>query len=206
MAFITWLNKIDGSDAGDPQKNVNAADMNQIKTAVNTNASDLDTAESILSSHVSNTTNPHAVTKAQVGLSNVDNTTDVGKPVSTAQQTALDLKANLASPTFTGNPAAPTQIAFDNSTKLSTTAYVDGAVVAAIIAFIGRIVTGELPTGTINGSNLVFTIANADPIRVAVYADGLRINPSSGYSVSGTTLTMVIPPDNSLRVDYIKAS
>jgi len=35
-------------------------------------------------------------------VSNVDNTTDAGKPVSTAQQTALNLKANLVSPTFTG--------------------------------------------------------------------------------------------------------
>lgn len=41
-------------------------------------------------------------TKAQVGLGNVDNTSDVNKPVSTAQQTALNLKANIASPTFTG--------------------------------------------------------------------------------------------------------
>lgn len=40
--------------------------------------------------------------KASVGLGNVDNTTDVNKPVSTAQQTALDLKAPLASPSFTG--------------------------------------------------------------------------------------------------------
>ncbi len=40
--------------------------------------------------------------KADVGLSNVDNTSDANKPVSTAQQTALNLKANLASPTFTG--------------------------------------------------------------------------------------------------------
>jgi hypothetical protein len=45
--------------------------------------------------------------KAAVGLSNVDNTSDVNKPVSTAQQTALDLKANsadipiLASGTYT---------------------------------------------------------------------------------------------------------
>lgn len=38
MAIITWLDKIDGLDLGDPQKNVNAEDMNQIKTAVNTNA------------------------------------------------------------------------------------------------------------------------------------------------------------------------
>jgi len=42
------------------------------------------------------------LTKTDVGLSNVDNTSDANKPVSTATQTALDLKANLASPTFTG--------------------------------------------------------------------------------------------------------
>lgn len=40
--------------------------------------------------------------KVDVNLSNVDNTADSAKPVSTAQQTALNLKANLASPTFTG--------------------------------------------------------------------------------------------------------
>lgn len=37
-----------------------------------------------------------AVTKANVGLSNVDNTADSAKPVSTLQQTALNLKANVA--------------------------------------------------------------------------------------------------------------
>ena len=42
------------------------------------------------------------VTKAMVGLGNVDNTTDAGKPVSTATQAALDLKADLAGPTLTG--------------------------------------------------------------------------------------------------------
>lgn len=45
-----------------------------------------------LSEHISNTKNPHNVTKEQVGLGNVDNTSDVDKPVSTAQQAALDLK------------------------------------------------------------------------------------------------------------------
>ncbi|QED11527.1 hydrolase [Arthrobacter phage Qui] len=44
---------------------------------------------------------------AAVGLANVNNTADSAKPVSTAQQTALDLKANLASPTFTGTPTLP---------------------------------------------------------------------------------------------------
>jgi hypothetical protein len=40
--------------------------------------------------------------KASVGLGNVDNTSDANKPVSSATQTALNAKANLASPTFTG--------------------------------------------------------------------------------------------------------
>lgn len=42
------------------------------------------------------------LTKTMVGLSNVDNTTDLLKPISTATQSALNLKANIASPTFTG--------------------------------------------------------------------------------------------------------
>lgn len=42
-----------------------------------------------LISHIGNKTNPHAVTKSQVGLGNVDNTSDANKPVSTAQNTAI---------------------------------------------------------------------------------------------------------------------
>jgi hypothetical protein len=42
------------------------------------------------------------ITKAMVGLTSVDDTSDAGKPVSSAGQTALDLKADIASPTFTG--------------------------------------------------------------------------------------------------------
>lgn len=44
--------------------------------------------------HTSNTSNPHSVTKAQVGLPNVDNTSDSSKPISTATATALATKAN----------------------------------------------------------------------------------------------------------------
>lgn len=47
--------------------------------------------------------------KADVGLSNVDNTADSAKPVSTAQQTALNAKAPLASPAFTGTPTGITK-------------------------------------------------------------------------------------------------
>lgn len=45
-------------------------------------------------SHIGNKANPHEVTKAQVGLGNVNNTSDADKPVSTAQATAIaDAKA-----------------------------------------------------------------------------------------------------------------
>lgn len=42
--------------------------------------------------HLADHNNPHAVTKAQVGLGNVNNTSDANKPVSTATQSALDGK------------------------------------------------------------------------------------------------------------------
>lgn len=51
-------------------------------------------ADSNIQSHISSTSNPHSVTATQIGLSNVDNTSDVNKPVSSATQTALNLKAD----------------------------------------------------------------------------------------------------------------
>jgi hypothetical protein len=68
-----------------------------------------------------------AQVKTDLAIDLVNNTSDASKPVSTATQTALDLKANLSSPALTDFPTAPTQTAGDNSTKLATTAYVDEA-------------------------------------------------------------------------------
>ena len=52
-------------------------------------------AQGDTSGHAARTDNPHSVTKTQVGLGNVDNTSDADKPISTATQTALDKKADL---------------------------------------------------------------------------------------------------------------
>ena len=49
------------------------------------------------------------ITKTDIDLGNVDNTSDIEKPISTATQTALNLKAPLASPTFTGTPTGITK-------------------------------------------------------------------------------------------------
>ena len=67
-----------------------------------------------------------------VGLTNVDDTSDADKPVSTATQTALDLKATIASPILTGVPAAPTAAAATSTTQIATTAFVGDAVSTAV--------------------------------------------------------------------------
>lgn len=57
-----------------------------------TNAAGIAAVQSNLSTHEADTNNPHSVTKTQVGLDSVDNTSDADKPISTATQTALDAK------------------------------------------------------------------------------------------------------------------
>ena len=52
--------------------------------------SNVDNVKQAPYTHVSDKANPHGVTKAQVGLGNVDNTSDSNKPVSTAQQAAIN--------------------------------------------------------------------------------------------------------------------
>ena len=72
--------------------------------------------------------------KTSLGLGNVDNTTDLLKPISTATQTALNLKSPLASPTFTGTPLATTAAAGTNTTQIATTAFVTSALNASVPA------------------------------------------------------------------------
>lgn len=49
-----------------------------------------------IQAHIASTSNPHSTNKTQVGLSNVDNTSDANKPISSAMQTALNLKESTA--------------------------------------------------------------------------------------------------------------
>lgn len=56
--------------------------------------SDIDAVQTNLETHINNKYNPHEVNKAQVGLGNVDNTSDANKPISTATQNALNSKFN----------------------------------------------------------------------------------------------------------------
>lgn len=100
--------------------------------------------------------------KSDVGLDQVDNTSDAAKPVSTAQQTALDTKAPLASPTFTGAPKAPTPLDTDNTTAIATTAFVVSKLTAVDTGVAS--ITGNAPI-TIGGNaaNPSIGITNATP-------------------------------------------
>lgn len=76
--------------------------INALRTELKTYVDDLiaDTGSDVIAletkvnNHIANKSNPHTVTKTQVGLGNVNNTSDADKPVSTAQATAIaDAKA-----------------------------------------------------------------------------------------------------------------
>lgn len=72
-------------------------DDSQVLTDVPVSALFTDTVydSTAVDSHIATVTgNPHAVSSTDVGLGSVDNTTDLAKPISTATQTALDLKQN----------------------------------------------------------------------------------------------------------------
>lgn len=65
-----------------------------IDNQISDTGSDVTALETKVNNHIANKSNPHAVTKIQVGLGNVNNTSDANKPVSTAQATAIaDAKA-----------------------------------------------------------------------------------------------------------------
>jgi hypothetical protein len=78
-----------------------AVDLDQMEVDITTNNAKVGiTAQQTTditdnNTHKTRTDNPHSVTQAQVGLSNVDNTSDLNKPISTATQTQLDLKESI---------------------------------------------------------------------------------------------------------------
>lgn len=112
-----------------------------------------------LTAHTGSTSNPHSVTAAQVGLGNVDNTSDADKPVSTAQQTALDLKADATALTTETNA----RIDADNRREFAGGVYLDESSI-------------ELPLN-INLGNKTFTIvsnfgANYDSTNNGLFSKG----------------------------------
>lgn len=147
---------VDSADPASPEVSLDAATQASLLLA------DSAVQPATLTAHTSDTTNPHEVTKAQVGLSEADNTSDADKPVSTAQQTALDLKADLASPDLTGTPTAPTATPGTNTTQIATTAFVRAEAAALVDSAPSTLDTlNELAAALGDDPNFATTVTNA---------------------------------------------
>lgn len=77
-------------------------------------------------------------------------------------QAALDAKAALTSPTFSGVPAAPTAAGGTNTTQIATTAFVQAAISALVNSAPGALDTlNELAAALGNDSNFAATMTSA---------------------------------------------
>jgi hypothetical protein len=212
------LGEVDNtSDADKPISNDTQIALNgkiddsQVLTDVPANALFTDTVydSSSVDSHIGNvTSNPHQVDKADVGLSSVDNTTDLNKPISTATQTALNAKATEADLTTAegrisvnetdintldgdkedvlGLPAGNDFVLVSDT--LGNREWVDSTTrtVRSVNALLGTVIlkTGDIDEGIGNASepsNLYFTDTRADA-RVQVAIDDTSPSSSTIYS------------------------
>lgn len=94
-----------------------------------TNSKLADMAQNTIKGRISSGTgSPEDLTSTQTKtillLDQVENYSSANLPISTATQTALNLKANLASPALTGIPTAPTATPGTNTSQIATTAFV----------------------------------------------------------------------------------
>jgi hypothetical protein len=64
--------------------------------------------------------------------------------------------------------------------------------ITAVINGTGNFSDSETPSGTINGSNVTFTLIN-QPLSgtLHLFLDGLRMKPSLDYTISGSTITFL---------------
>ena len=179
---------------GDLEDDVGIQTASDVATAIKGKAEASD-----LTAHTSSKTNPHGVTKAQVGLGNVDNTSDTEKPVSTAQAAAIATKVDkisgkgLSTEDFTS--ALKTKL-----TDLYTKAQIDNllsAIPKFSIAAVDVLPTSDISTTT------VYLVPNSGSGQNAcdeyVYIDGrwellgttaftLSIVQADGITINGTAL------------------
>ena len=119
----------------------------------------------------------------------------------TETQSNFALKADLASPALTGNPTAPTQAGGNNSTRLATTAYVQGELTAkanlASPTFTGvpAAPTAAVDTNTTQLATTAFVVgqaASATPLDLGAAAVGTSLRYARADHVHNT-VTAIVP-------------
>lgn len=156
------------------------------------------TGDMVAANNLSDVANP-VTAKSNLGMANVDNTSDADKPVSTAQSTALGLKADLASPTFSGTPTAPTATAGTNTTQLATTAFVQ----AVAGATTGTSTDTSSGSTSYDYSSLPAGITKITIMMGEVSVSGtssimLQLGDSGGFETTGYNSTADFVEDNNV--------
>lgn len=155
-----------------------------------------------IDSHIASTTNPHAVTKAQVGLGNVDNTSDVNKPVSTAQAAADTAVQNFAiqRSNHTGTQLANTISNFA-ATVLSVvlTGFSVGANTAIVAADTILQAFGKVQ-GQIDAINAVL-LAQILGDQFEQQADSTAATTTGNTNVAAATFNTASKPAGTYRID-----
>ena len=134
---------------------------------------------------------PTGITKSDVGLSNVNNTSDANKPISTATQSALDLKAPLASPTFTGTVTLPTGTVTSGMILDGTIVNADINASAAIA--LSKLATDPLARANHTGTQTASTISDFDTQVITSKVTDLTA-PTSSFSMNSQKITNVATP------------
>lgn len=134
------------------------------------------------------------ITKSMVGLGNVDNTSDANKPVSTATQTALDLKINSTEvdTDLAGGPGI--SLLYDNSNDLLSIYANNENYITAFSGFRSGstpinydATTSSIQTLTLSGTAVTFTKGTGWPTSSNVSVDTiLRITVTSATSITWT--------------------
>ena len=125
---------------------------------------------------------------------------DLSNLTPTGQQ-KFDVKADIASPEFTGTPKAPTATAGTNTTQIATTEFVTAAVAAAISALVDSSPAAldtlkELATALGNDANFSTTVTNALAAKAAKSNDTITVataDPTSAFNVRNVKATATDP-------------
>jgi len=103
------------------------------------------------------------LTKSDVGLGNVDNTSDANKPVSTATQTALNLKQNSLGFTPENVANKATSLASPDNTKYPTSLAVSNAIAAIPVAAGGETLGSVVARGATTTDIIKIGLGTTDP-------------------------------------------
>ena len=162
------LDADDIDDSATTNKWTTAAKLSQIDS----NATDIANLSGSVDVHLFDLANPHQVTQTQVGLSNVDNTSDIDKPVSTATSASIALEISGLDPIPSGTVSGSSQVSYPELSNIPS----------GIISGSTQITDGST---ILSGSKTDITELNAFTSSIQTEVNGLSSATGSYVTLTG---------------------